>query len=157
MKKLTEKQEKFCLKLVETNNQSEAYRHAYNAVNMKPATIHRKASELVHVGYVSARLSELREEHRRRHRVTVDELLGELEEARQVALQAETPQSSAAVSASLGKAKLLGLDKQLIELSGAGGSPIQVQEIPNAELEAKLRTLGLGRYHNQLGSKSVDQ
>ena len=39
------------------------------------------------------------------------------------------------------------------ELSGPNGAPIQTQEIPDEELEAKLKALGLGRYHNQLGSK----
>lgn len=115
---MTEKQEKFCRLVVELNNHSEAYRGAYNASKMKPESIHRKAKELMDNGKVSARLLELREEHRQRHRVTVDDLLGELEEARQIALSADTPQTSAAVGASMGKAKLLGLDKQLIELSG---------------------------------------
>lgn len=35
------------------------------------------------------------------------------------------------------------------ELSGK----IQTQEIPDTEIEQKLKTLGLGRYHNQLGGK----
>jgi len=42
------------------------------------------------------------------------------------------------------------------EISGPGGTPIQIQEIPDEELEAKLKALGLGRYHNQLGSKRVE-
>lgn len=37
------------------------------------------------------------------------------------------------------------------ELSGK----IQTQEIPDEEIEQKLKTLGLGRYHNQLESKKV--
>jgi phage terminase small subunit len=37
------------------------------------------------------------------------------------------------------------------ELSGK----IQTQEIPDEEIEQKLKTLGLGRYHNQLGEKIV--
>lgn len=117
---MTEKQEKFCRLVVELNNNSEAYRQSYNASKMKPETINVKACELLKNGNVSVRVAELREEHRQRHRVTVDDILGELEEARQIALHAaETPQTSAAVAASLGKAKLLGLDKQLIELSGS--------------------------------------
>ena len=32
---------------------------------------------------------------------------------------------------------------------------IQTQEIPDTEIEQKLKTLGLGRYHNQLESKKV--
>ena len=42
------------------------------------------------------------------------------------------------------------------EISGPGGTPIQIQEIPDEELETKLKALGLGRYHNQLGSKRVE-
>ena len=154
---LTQKQEKFCRLVVELNNNSDAYRGAYDASRMKPESIHRKAKELMDNVNVAARIDELRAEHAKRHRVTVDDLLGELEEARKIALCAETPQTSAAVGASMGKAKLLGLDKQLIELTGAGGGPIQVQEIPDEELEAKLKALGLGRYHNQLGAKRVSE
>ena len=153
---MTEKKEKFARLVVELNNHAEAYRGAYNASKMKDTTIRKRASELIHDGDVAGRIDALREEHRLRHRVTVDDLLGELEEARQIALGAETPQTSAAVSATLGKSKLLGLDKQLVEISGPGGTPIQIQEIPDEELEAKLKALGLGRYHNQLGSKRVE-
>lgn len=39
------------------------------------------------------------------------------------------------------------------EISGPGGAPIQTQDVPDEELEAKLKALGLGRYHNQLGKK----
>ena len=53
--------------------------------------------------------------------MTVDSIVAELEEARQMALKAATPQTSAAVAASMGKAKLYGLDKQFVELSGEVG------------------------------------
>ncbi len=42
------------------------------------------------------------------------------------------------------------------EISGPNGQPIQVEEITDEELETKLKELGLGRYHNQLGGKSVE-
>ncbi len=42
------------------------------------------------------------------------------------------------------------------EISGLGGQPIQVEEITDEELETKLKELGLGRYHNQLGGKIVE-
>ncbi len=151
--KLTDKQEKFCQKVVELSNTSEAYRESYDTSRMKDASVHRKAKELVDNVKIAARLEELREELRERHRVTVDDLVRELEEARQIALSAMTPQTSAAVQSTMGKAKLLGLDKQVLEISGPNGAPIQTQEIPDEELEAKLKALGLGRYHNQLGSK----
>ena len=150
---LTDKQEKFCRKVVELSNTSEAYRQAYDTSRMKDASIHRKAKELMDNVKISARLEELREELRERYRLTVDDLIAELEEARQIALSAETPQSSAAVSSTMGKAKLLGLDKQVVEISGPNGAPIQTQDVPDEELEAKLKALGLGRYHNQLGKK----
>ena len=150
---LTDKQEKFCQKVVELSNNSEAYREAYDTSRMKDATVHRSAKELMSNPKIAARLEELREELRERYRLTVDDLIGELEEARQIALSALTPQTSAAVSSTMGKAKLLGLDKQVLEISGPGGAPIQTQDVPDEELETKLKALGLGRYHNQLGKK----
>lgn len=118
---LTQKQEKFCQAYIETGNASEAYRTAYAADKMKPEAIHVKASELLSNGKVTVRVAELKAEVRARHDVTVDSLIRELEEARQAALTAETPQSSAAVAATMGKAKLTGLDKQVVELHGAIG------------------------------------
>jgi len=113
---LTQKQEAFALAYFETGNASEAYRRAYNAENMKPESINRKAKEMLDHGKVTARLAELREAAAKRNQITVDDLLRELEEARTKALNCENPQSSAAVSATLGKAKLLGLDRPDIGL-----------------------------------------
>lgn len=121
---LTPKQEAFALAYVETGNASEAYRRAYNAVKMKPETVNRTAKGLLDNRKIAARVAELQAEHVERHKLTVDDLLAELEQARQAALTAETAQSSAAVAATMGKAKLLGLDKQMIEHSGPNGGPI---------------------------------
>lgn len=106
---LTPKQEAFCQKYIETGNANEAYRQAYNASGMKPATINRKAHEIVHMPHIAARVDELREALREQHGVTVATLIAELEEARAVARQ--TGNASAMVSATMGKAKLAGLDK----------------------------------------------
>ena len=103
---------------MELNNKSEAYRRAYDTSKMKDATINVKAVELFNSGNVSVRIKQLQQAAAERNRITVDDLLLELEEARIIAMSAETPQSSAAVAATMGKAKLLGLDKQLVELSG---------------------------------------
>lgn len=124
--KLTPKQEKFCQLYIELGNASEAYRQSYNAEKMKPETIAVKAAELLRNGKIAVTIFELRAEHQERHKLTVDDLLGELEEARQAALSAETVQASAAVTATMGKAKLLGFDKQIMELAGKNGSPIAV-------------------------------
>ena len=104
---LTPKQEKFAQKYIETGSAAEAYRLAYDAENMKPVTIRRKAAELLEHGNVSARIRALQAMHLARHEVTVDTITGELEEARILALGINQP--SAAVSASLGKAKIHGL------------------------------------------------
>lgn len=119
---LTPKQEGFCTSYIETGNASEAYRLHYDASNMLPDSINRKAKELLDNVKITARLAELRESHVKRHSLTVDDLLSELEEARQAALCAETPQTSAAVGATMGKAKLLGMDKQVIDHQSSDGS-----------------------------------
>lgn len=122
---LTVKQEKFCQAYVETGNASEAYRSAYSADKMKAESVNRKAKELLDNGKITARVSELKGDHRKRHNLTVDDLLLELEEARKAALSAETPQSAAAVGATMGKAKLLGLDKVIVDHQSSDGSMSQ--------------------------------
>ncbi len=118
----TPKQEKFCHAYIETGNAAEAYRQSYNTESMKPQTIHREAKALLDTHTISTRLEQIRGTHMERHVITVDKLLEELEEARRAALEAESPQSSAAVSATMGKAKLLGLDKQIIDHQSSDGS-----------------------------------
>lgn len=112
---MTPKQEAFCLAYIETGNASEAYRRAYNAENMKPETVNRKAKDLLDNGKITARLAELREPILERHGNTVDDLLDELEKARARALEADRP--AAAVSATMGKARLLGLDRQQLDVT----------------------------------------
>ena len=124
---LTPKQEAFCLRYIETGDASEAYRLSYDAENMKPVTINRKAKELLDNGKITARLRALREMHVERHIVTVDSITAELEEARMAALGCPNPQASAAVSASLGKAKLHGLITDKAELTGKDGGPLVIQ------------------------------
>lgn len=57
---LTPKQEAFCMAYLETGNASEAYRRAYNAQNMKPETVNKRASELLANGVIAGRLARLR-------------------------------------------------------------------------------------------------
>lgn len=115
---LTQKQENFCLSYVEQGNASEAYRQSYNAGKMKPETINRNAKALLDDSKIATRVSDLREKAAERNAITVDDLIAELEEARQAALLAETVQASAAIGATMGKAKLLGMDKQVLEHTG---------------------------------------
>lgn len=122
---LTPKQESFCQVYIETGNASEAYRQSYDADSMNENTINREASALLNSHKVSTRVEQLRNAHKVRHNITVDTLLAELEEARSTALDAmklEKLQVAAAVSATMGKAKLLGLDKQVIDITTNGES-----------------------------------
>ena len=118
---LTVKQEKFCMVYIETGNASEAYRQAYNCENMSSEAINVEASRLKDNPTITLRVKELKSGHIKRHELTVNDLVKELEEARKAALGADNPQSSAAVAATMGKAKLLGLvvDKTDIKLTSA--------------------------------------
>lgn len=124
MAALTLKQEAFCQRYIETGNASEAYRLAYNASGMKPATINRKAVELTQNGKVAARVTELKSGLAKAHQVTVASLLAELEEARVVARRQKT--ASSMVQATMGKAKLVGLDKDP-DTGGEEAQPVLVK------------------------------
>lgn len=138
----SDKMEKFCLAYVETANAAESYRIAYNTENMATATIGREGYNTLQKPQVQARLEELRKKVMERHEITVDTLLSELEDARRAALGAETPQTSAAVSATMGKAKLLGLDKKIVELTGKNGAPIETSSTVTVDQKALSSVLG---------------
>ncbi|WP_347261433.1 terminase small subunit [Rudaea sp.] len=106
---MTPKQEAFCRAYVETGNQSEAYRRAYDAEGMKPETVNRKAAEVFANGKVTARLAEFHAEMREDYRITVQVLMRELEHARLIAK--DRGNASAMIAATMGKARLAGLDK----------------------------------------------
>ncbi len=120
---LTPKQDEFARAYVETGCASTAYRRAYNAQNMKQETIWRKAKECIDNGKVTARIEQLKERVLKKHDCTLDSLIAELEEARAIAI--ENPRAvSAAVSATMGKAKLLGLVTDKQEHAGKDGAPL---------------------------------
>ena len=60
MPDITPKMEKFAQCIADGMTQADAYRTAFNAGNMKPETIHKRASELMSSGEVKGRVSELR-------------------------------------------------------------------------------------------------
>jgi len=119
---LTPKQENFCIAYLETGNASEAYRRSYDAAGMSQNALNREASVMLDNPKIAQRLAELRAPVIAKAQLTVEDLLMELEEARKAALSAATPQTGPAVSATMGKAKLLGLDKQIIDHQSSDGS-----------------------------------
>jgi len=121
---LTIKQEKFCNLYIELGNASEAYRQSYNCQKMKDETVNRTANALLNDRKITARIDELRSDLAKRHDITKDTLITELEEARQIAK--DTAKAASMVSATMGKARILGLDKQVIEHTGTNGTPLQL-------------------------------
>lgn len=58
---LTAKQEAFCQAIADGKTQADAYRSAYNCVNMKDSSVWEKASELMSDVKVTSRVKELRD------------------------------------------------------------------------------------------------
>lgn len=112
------KYEKFCQIWFETGNKSEAYRESHpNSLKWKDVTVHNKASALSKRGEVAARFEQLQDDALKGHGVTIASLIKELDEAREAALGADNPQASSAVNATMSKAKLVGLDKNTLDIN----------------------------------------
>lgn len=146
MAALTQKQENFCLAYVETGNASEAYRRAYDASNMSQGVINNKASLLLAKGDIRVRLEQLQNQAQQRHQLTVDDLINELEDARQIAMGGERPTPAAMVAATLGKAKLLGLDCPSMALDlESKRLALEKLQIELDALKGKDKTTGTGQ------------
>lgn len=138
MPELTIKQDKFCRAYVTTaeGNASEAYRTAYNAENMKNATIHKRSKELMHNGKITARIEQLKAELYSQEAVTVEEISGALRRAMDGA--AAAGQWSAASQAAMGLAKLAGLLVEKRQVSLDDDHLLAVQELAEAETEENV-------------------
>lgn len=119
--KLTAKQEAFIRAYLKCGNASEAYRQAYDAENMKPESIHSKASELLAHGEISSRVATLQAKANERAGITLADHLTRLGHLSQVAEGLE--QISASVKAEELRAKASGLYIERVEHSG--DSPIR--------------------------------
>ena len=120
MNKLTIKQERFYDLYIELGNASEAYKKSYDCKNMSDKTVYEAASRLLNNGKIVARLQAAKEQAAKRHNITLDDLLDELIENRQLAK--ECGQAAAATSATMAKAKLLGLDVTKVDHTSVDGS-----------------------------------
>ena len=112
------KHEKFVQSWHATGNKSEAYRESHpSCKNWKDETVHNKAYVLSKRGEVLARLEQLQEGALKDHGVTIASLLSELDEARTMAMMDKNSHTSAAITATMSKAKLVGLDKHVVEVN----------------------------------------
>ena len=144
---MTPKQADFVRLYFELGIASEAYKQAYNSTG-KPNTLHRKANELLKHPVIKAEVQTMQAQARERNQVTIDKVVDELEEARQVAKQSGN--ASAMVSATLGKAKVLGLvvDKQetntkILTPPVFNFKPVSPKEMTDDELKTELKKYGI--------------
>ena len=63
----------FCMEYVKTGNKSEAYRIAYDAENMKPETINKRASELFDNGGIRGRVQDLKSKVEKKQLYTLEQ------------------------------------------------------------------------------------
>jgi phage terminase small subunit len=110
---LTVKQTRFCEAFIELGGATAAYRVAFNTQKMKAETIHQRAYELLRRSKIGAMVEKLREEHAKKHEITVDSLCAELDEM--LAIARAEKQASAGIAAILGKAKICGLLVEKVE------------------------------------------
>ncbi len=124
MIELTEKQRKFVEAYVKCGVASEAARQA----GYSEKTVRSHTGKIMESPAVKKVLAQLRAEAMAKAEISLISLLEELEEARLLALENKSP--APAVSASMGKAKLLGLDKpkeeKIVEDDSADAEPKQV-------------------------------
>ena len=130
--KLTPKQERFAQCVAMGMTYSAAYRDAYDAENMKTESVNVSASKLMANPKVTLRVMELQEAARERTLVTIESLTAELEASRQLALQSK--QAGAAVSATMGKAKIHGLIVNKAEVNRKR----DISELDDAEIDALI-------------------
>lgn len=113
------------------------------------------ASRLKTNEHISARVSELLAMAAERALVTIDSLTDELEQARGIAIAEK--QTSAAVAATLGKAKLHGLLVDKKQVTGARGGPVQIADISRLKGMTSEELQILERALIQIGLADGDQ
>ena len=123
---LTGKQEKFCQSIVSGENQSDAYRSAYDSTQMAAKTVNEKASRLMGKDNIGARVEELRAPVVKEVQYDLKAAMDEANLALMMAQAQENP--SVMVAAVALRSKLSGL---LIEKAAA---PLSVLETASTEV-----------------------
>lgn len=117
---LSPKQEAFCLAYINASNASEAYRAVYSAQDMKPATINRKAFDLLQNGKITARIKELQNVAAKSATLTLSDHLERLRQLSELA--EESAQYSAAVKAEELRGKASGIYQDRVDVTNSDGS-----------------------------------
>lgn len=157
MADLTPKQESFCQVYIKTGNATEAYRAIYNCKKMLPATVNRKAKELLDNGKISARTKEIQAEYIEANELSPEKVLREWskigfadlrevidEDGKLLPVKSWPDNVAGAVQAIKVRQEFIGSgeDREAVEL-------IEVKLWPKtAALEALSKNLGLFREDN---------
>lgn len=156
--KLTGKQEKFSQAVASGMSLSDAYRDAYDCSKMTDKSVWEKSSELASNVKVSSRVKEIQAEINaktvEKTAITREDLIVELEEARTAAMAGgkSGPQSAAAVAATMGKAKLLGLQVDKVEHSGL----LATMDVAAGLTDAQKTQASIAILRQSIGSPSVE-
>jgi hypothetical protein len=132
--------ERFAQELAKGKTQDEAYKLA----GYKPNA--GNASRLKGNDKIADRVREILGKVAKKTEVTIETIAAQLDEDRSLAHAAE--QAGAAVSATLGKAKLYGLLAEKHEHSGPNGAPIQTEDVSlltPTERQQRLAALLVGK------------
>lgn len=106
MQKLTVRQQKFCEEYLKDGNASRAYREAYSASKMSDNAIGVESHRVLHSPNVSLYLAGVREKVSKKAEITLETITNMLLQDREFAQ--ESKNASAAVSATMGLAKVTG-------------------------------------------------
>lgn len=128
------RQEKFAQELAKGKSQVDAY----TAAGYRPDD--GAAARLSGNVRVAARVAELQARAAEKAVVTAADIVRQLDEDREFAKACGS--AAAAVSASMGKAKVLGLIKERHEHGGVNGGPIEYRNLDETEIDARLEALG---------------
>jgi phage terminase small subunit len=122
--------ERFAQELAKGASQIEAYRIA----GYEP--IEANASRLIRNDKVAARVAELKAAAAEETICTIHDIARQLDEDRQFARELAAP--AAAISATMGKAKVLGHLTEKHEHTGRNGGPIQTEELSQTEIARRI-------------------
>lgn len=122
--------ERFAQELAKGKSQAEAYTKA----GYKPDD--GAASRLSGNIKVRDRVAELQSRAAEKAVFTAADMARQLDEDREFARKLKNP--SAAISASLGKAKVLGLAPDRMEHTGKNGGPIEYRDLSDEEIDARI-------------------
>lgn len=139
---LTPKQEAFAMAVASGLTQADAYRSAYNASKMLPATVQNKAHVLMKNGEISARVRELRKPIAEKAQITLEGHLAELEALRIAAKKAR--QFSAAITAEIARGKASGVHVEQTKSEQTVKGHLEIIERPKISKEEWMKAHRVG-------------